>query len=141
MPVARIGTSRPNPESRIPELRYAHLRRCQMSEPRSLETIEKTLSDLSPGEKAHLLQTVARQLGGAVPGIDTTSGVCGGDACIARTRIPVWLLVRARRLGTSEAALLHAYPALRAEDLVNAWAYAHLHEAEIGDLIEAHEAA
>ncbi len=102
-----------------------------MSEPRSLETIEK----------AHLLQTVARQLGGAVPGIDTTPGVCGEDAYIARTRIPVWLLVRARRLGTSEAALLQAYPALRAEDLVNAWAYAQLHEAEIGDLIEAHEAA
>lgn len=112
-----------------------------MSERTPLDTIEKTLSYLSPGEKAHLLQKVAQQLSGAVPGIDTTPGVCGGEACIARTRIPVWLLVRARRLGTSEAALLHAYPALRAEDLVNAWAYAQLHSTEIEELINAHEAA
>ena len=112
-----------------------------MSEPTSLETIEKTLAGLSPGQKAHLLQTVARQLGGAVPGIDATAGVCGGDACIARTRIPVWLLVRARRLGATEAALLQSYPTLRAEDLVNAWAYAQLHSTEIDEQIAAHEAA
>jgi uncharacterized protein (DUF433 family) len=112
-----------------------------MPEPTPLDTIEKALSDLSPGEKAHLLQRVARELGGAVPGIDTDRGVCGGEACIARTRIPVWLLVRARRLGASEALLLQAYPALRAEDLVNAWAYAQLHPAEIEELIDAHEVA
>ena len=43
-------------------------------------------------------------------------------AVIVRTRIPVWLLDQARRLGASEEALLAAYPHLRAEDLVNAWA-------------------
>lgn len=107
----------------------------------ALEQIEQALPELSPGEKARLLQTVARQLGGAAPGVDTTPGVCGGEACIARTRIPIWLLVRARRLGVSEAALLDAYPALRAEDLVNAWAYAQLHAADIDALIDAHEAA
>jgi len=53
----------------------------------------------------------------------------------------VWLLVQARRLGTSEAELLGAYPALRAEDLVSAWAYAQLHVAEIDDQIMAHETA
>jgi uncharacterized protein (DUF433 family) len=107
----------------------------------SLETIEQALSGLSSGEKAHLLQRVAQELGGAVPGIDTDSPVCGGDACIARTRIPVWLLVQARRLGASEGALLEAYPSLRAEDLVNAWAYARLHPAEIEQQIESHESA
>jgi uncharacterized protein (DUF433 family) len=112
-----------------------------MSQGNPLEVIEKALSDLSPGEKARLLQTVARELGGAMPGIDTDPAVCGGEPCIHRTRIPVWLLVHARRLGTSEAALLHAYPTLHAEDLVNAWAYARLHPAEIDALIEAHEAA
>ncbi len=112
-----------------------------MPEPTPLDTIEKALAELSPGEKAHLLQKVARELGGAVPGIDTDPGVCGGEACIARTRIPVWLLARARRLGASEAALLQAYPSLRAEDLVNAWAYAKLHSSEIEELITAHEAA
>jgi len=106
-----------------------------------LDTIEQALSELSPGEKADLLQKVARDLGGAVPGIDTDPRVCGGEACIARTRIPVWLLVRARQLGASEAALLQAYPALRAEDLVNTWAYARLRPTEIEALISAHESA
>lgn len=112
-----------------------------MSERTTLDTVEKALSDLSPGEKAQLLQKVARQLAGAVPGIDIDPEVCGGEACIARTRIPVWLLVHARRLGSSEATLLHAYPTLRAEDLVNAWAYAQLHPTEIEQLIDTHEAA
>lgn len=108
---------------------------------RTLEHIEKALPDLSPGEKANLLQKVARELAGAAPGIDVDTDVCGGEACIARTRMPVWLLVRARQLGASEATLLQAYPMLRAEDLVNAWAYARLYAAEIEQLIDAHEAA
>lgn len=112
-----------------------------MPERTSLETIEKALSGLSAGEKAHLLQKVAQELAGATPGIDLESAVCGGDACIARTRIPVWLLVQARRLGATEAALLDAYPSLRAEDLVNAWAYARLHPGEIDEQIQGHEAA
>lgn len=59
--------------------------------------------------------------------------MCGGEPCIVRTRIPVWVLVlvQARRLGTSEADLLRAYPTLRAEDLANAWAYERSHRKEI----------
>jgi uncharacterized protein (DUF433 family) len=60
-------------------------------------------------------------------GIETTAGVCGGEACIGRTRIPVGVLEQARRLGTSEADLLRAYPTLRAGDLANAWAYVRSH--------------
>ncbi len=45
------------------------------------------------------------------------------------------------RLGASEAVLLQAYPGLRAEDLVNTWAYAQLHPTEIEELVSAHEAA
>lgn len=75
------------------------------------------------------------------PGIDADPAVCGGEPCIARTRIPVWLLVQARRLGTSEAEILAAYPTLRAEDLVSARAYAQLHAGEIDDQIAAHERA
>ena len=112
-----------------------------MSERLSLQTIERAISALSAGEKAHLLQKVARELGGAGSGIDADPAVCGGEACIARTRIPVWLLVQARQLGTTEAALLQAYPTLRAEDLINAWAYAQLHAAEIEEQIHAHQAA
>jgi len=112
-----------------------------MPEPTPLDTIEQALSTLSPGEKARLLQRVARDLGGGVPGIDTDPAVCGGEACIARTRIPVWLLVSARRLGAAEATILQAYPTLRAEDLVNAWAYAQHHRDELDEQIHAHEAA
>jgi uncharacterized protein (DUF433 family) len=70
-------------------------------------------------------------LGDAFPGVESIPGVCGGEACIVRSRIPVWLLVRARQLGTSEAELLQAYPPLRAQDLANAWAFYRVHRAEI----------
>ena len=58
-----------------------------------------------------------------------------------RTRIPVWLLEQARRLGASEQSLLAAYPHLRAEDLVNAWAYAGSRSAEIEAQIRENETA
>ena len=68
-------------------------------------------------------------------------GVCGGELCIAHTRIPVWLLTQARRLGTSEADLLRIYPSLQAEDLVNVLAYERAHRQEIERQIEDNESA
>ena len=108
---------------------------------RKIQEIETLLSTMTRGEKAQLLQAVARDLGDAFPGIETTPGVCGGEACIVRTRIPVWLLEQAKRLGTSEGELLLNFPTLRAEDLVNAWAYARSHREEIEDQIRADEEA
>ena len=67
----------------------------------------------------------------AFPGIDSQPGICGGEPCIVRTRIPVWVLEQSRRLGISEQELLVSYPSLRAEDLVNAWAFTRAHTAEI----------
>lgn len=91
---------------------------------KALQQAEALLEQMSRGEKAQLLQWVVRDLGGdAFPGIDISSEVAGGVACIVRTRIPVWTLVLAKRLGSSEAELLQAYPSLKAEDLANAWAY------------------
>jgi uncharacterized protein (DUF433 family) len=58
-----------------------------------------------------------------------------------RTRIPVWLLEHARRLGVTEQALLNAYLSLRAEDLVNAWYYVHSHVEQINAQIRDNEAA
>ena len=97
----------------------------------TLSDFEKMLPTLSRGEKAQILKWVVRELGDDFPGIDSRPDVCGGEACIARTRIPVWLLKQARRLGTSEPALLATYPFLRAEDLANAWGYGRSHPAEI----------
>jgi uncharacterized protein (DUF433 family) len=98
------------------------------------------LSSMTPGEKARLLQRVAQELGDAFPGVDTIPDVCGGEATIVRTRIPVWILEQARRLGMSEAGLLEAYPTLHAEDLA-AWAYVRAHREEIDRQIREHEAA
>jgi uncharacterized protein (DUF433 family) len=103
--------------------------------------IERILASLTRAEKAELLRWVAQDLGDTYPGIETAPGVCGGAACIVRTRIPVWLLENARRLGTPEADILRAYPQLRAEDLANAWAYVRSHRDEIDHEIQQNEAA
>ncbi len=104
-----------------------------------LDVIQALLPQLSPGEKAQLLQWVARDLGGTTPGIDKTPGICGGEARVMRTRIPVWTLEQARRLGVSEAVLLASYPTLRAEDLGNAWNYARRNPTEIERVIAENE--
>jgi uncharacterized protein (DUF433 family) len=106
-----------------------------------LEAAEQLLSAMSRAEKAQVLQWVVQDLGEAFPGIESRPEVCGGEPCIVRTRIPVWLLVQARNLGTSEADLLRAYPSLRAEDLANAWAYSRAHADEIERQIRENEAA
>lgn len=107
----------------------------------NLSDFEKLLHALSPGEKAQILKWVVQDLAESFPGIDSRPDVCGGEPCIVRTRIPVWLLEQARRLGMSEQALLASYPSLRAEDLVNAWAFARAHAAEIEAQIRENEAA
>jgi uncharacterized protein (DUF433 family) len=96
-----------------------------------VQEAEKILSIMSRAEKAQVLQWVVRDLGDAFPGIDSAPNVCGGEPCVVRTRIPVWVLVQARRLGINEADLLRCYPTLRAEDLVNAWGYYRTHSQEI----------
>ncbi len=106
----------------------------------ALEAVEEILAKLTRAEKAQLLRWAASDLNDAFPGIESRPGVCGGEPCIVRTRIPVWALEQARRLGVSEADLLRSYPTLRAEDLANAWAYARSHRDEISRQIEANEA-
>ncbi len=106
----------------------------------TLDQAEELLAKMTPAEKAELFQLIARDLGYAFPGIESIPGVSGGEPCIVRTRIPVWVLVQAKRLGTSEADLLRSYPNLRAEDLANAWAFARLHPDEIEKQITENEA-
>ncbi len=105
----------------------------------NLGEFEKLLPSLSSGEKAQILKWVVQDLAEAFPGIDSRPDVCGGEPCVVRTRIPIWLLDQARRLGSSEQELLAAYPSLRAEDLVNAWAYARAHPEEIEAQIRENE--
>ena len=106
-----------------------------------LEQVEQLLDSLSTAEKSQLLKWIVSELGNWTPGVDSRTDVCGGEPCIVRTRIPVWVLERARRLATTEAELLAAYPTLRAEDLTNAWAYVRAHASEIDQQIQENEAA
>ncbi len=107
----------------------------------SLRKIETLLAEITPTEKAQVLQWVISDLGGIFTGIDKTEGVCSGEACIARTRIPVWLLVRQQELGLTDQEILSDYPTLREEDLHNAWNYYRAHKNEINNLIMENEEA
>ncbi len=97
----------------------------------ALQQAEQLLPAMTPTEKVQLLERIARDLSGIIPGIDRTPGICGGAARVSGTRIPVWTLVRFHQLGMSDAELLAAYPTLQAQNLTNAWAYYHLHSAEV----------
>jgi uncharacterized protein (DUF433 family) len=107
----------------------------------TLLDIRKQLEALAPADRAQVLQWVVQDLGDASPGIESRPGVCGGAACIVRTRIPVWVLEQSRRLGISEADLLRSYPAPRAKDLANAWSYVRRHPDEIELQIRENEEA
>jgi uncharacterized protein (DUF433 family) len=72
--------------------------------------------------------------------IEKRAGVCGGEACLTGTRIPVWLLEQARRLKTPTAQLLRSYPTLTEEALEEAWTYASANRAEIDTAIQENEA-
>lgn len=69
------------------------------------------------------------------PGIEKTPGICGGEARIVGTRIPVWLLVGYRDEGLSETDLLKNFPTLTSASLANAWDYAAAHSLEISAAI------
>ncbi len=54
------------------------------------EAKQRLLPKLTPREKAELLSLLEHETARVFPGIEKTPGVCGGSACIAGTRIPVW---------------------------------------------------
>ena len=107
----------------------------------TLQQAEELVANLPRPERAELLRGLVRSLGDVFPGVENNPGVCGGETCIVRTRIPIWVLEQARRLGVSESELLRNYPSLRAEDLANAWAYVRSHRDEIERQIRDHEEA
>jgi uncharacterized protein (DUF433 family) len=74
--------------------------------------------------------------------IQKTPEVCGGDACIRDTRVPVWSLVVARRLGASDEDLLRYFVTpLSPADVEAAWKYYQQHPEEIDSAIRQHEEA
>ena len=71
--------------------------------------------------------------------IQKTPNVMGGEACIRRTRVTVWILVGYRRLGSSDAELLQMYPSISQDDLEAAWSYYRDHQSEIDEAIRKNE--
>ncbi|MCU0424967.1 MAG: DUF433 domain-containing protein [Candidatus Kapabacteria bacterium] len=57
------------------------------------------------------------------PDIVKLRGVCGGSACIVRTRIPVWSVIEWQQMGCSTAKILKIYPTLTASDILSAENY------------------
>lgn len=68
------------------------------------QELEVQLTHLDRDQQAHVFQRLALELIHEWPGIEKTPGVQGGEACIVRTRIPVWTLEAYRRLGVDAAA-------------------------------------
>ncbi len=102
----------------------------------ALEKATAILPELSQSEIAQLLQRAARKITADFPGIEKTPGVCGGSACIIRTRIPVWSIIEYMKMGVDKEKLLKNFPTLRAQDLANAWAYYDANKEEIDNEIK-----
>lgn len=97
----------------------------------TLKELERQIHQLTPAEKAQVMQSLFSELTHVWPGVEKTPGVMEGDAGIVRTRIPVWVIEGYRRLGWTEAEILDNFPTLRTADLVQAWAYVAAHPEEI----------
>lgn len=107
----------------------------------TLQELQNQLNALTSAERADAIQILTQTLSSRSQGITKTLGVIGGDACVANTRLPVWLFVSLRHQGASDAELLEAYPHLTAADLVNVWAYADAYPEEIAAALREQEAA
>ena len=96
-----------------------------------LEKATSFLPKMSNSEIAQLVQLASKKIAIDFPGIEKTPNVCGGSACVIRTRIPVWSIVEYMLMGIGKAKLLLNFPTLRAQDLANIWAYYEANKAEI----------
>ncbi len=105
------------------------------------QELEQQISYLEQDEKVRVFGHLALELTHTWPGIEKTPGVQGGDACIVRTRIPVWTLETYRRLGWDDERLLANFPTLRSADLTYAWLYVSGNQHEIEQAIREQEEA
>ena len=71
--------------------------------------------------------------------IEKTPGVCGGDACIRKTRITVSGLVEWRKLGLSDAEIVQHIQGVTHADLDTAWEYYKHNREEIDRAIRENE--
>jgi uncharacterized protein (DUF433 family) len=67
--------------------------------------------------------------------IEWRPAVQGGDACIAGTRVPVWVLAAMHKQGDTVEDILQAYDNLTAAQVHAAFSYYYDHRAEIDAVI------
>lgn len=107
--------------------------------------LDDQIAMLSTADKVALhtkvVKALVNDLGDEWPGIEKTPGIVGGDACIVRTRIPVWSLEIFRRIGWSDDKILANFPTLHIWDLHNAWIYVNGNQDEIEQAIQENEVA
>ena len=107
----------------------------------TIEQIKLELQQLDPHVRQDIAYWLLRQNADvSEPGIVATDNVCGGEARIAGTRIPVWVVAALSAQGLEAAAILKAYPAIDASQLQNALSYAAAHRKEIERAIAENEA-
>jgi uncharacterized protein (DUF433 family) len=94
-----------------------------------VDSLIQVIESLSPEESTLLLSKLQLRA------IQKTPGICGGDARIRNTRIPVWTLVSLHQQGADTTELLRNYPGLTQSDLDTAWAYYDAHRDEIDQAI------
>jgi uncharacterized protein (DUF433 family) len=101
------------------------------------------MSESGSADQTVVVYTPKSELNSQAPKtwIEKTPDVCGGDARIRRTRIPVWLLVEYRQAGLTDSQLLEAYPSLSTADMICAWEYYDRNKKEIDEAINRQEKA
>lgn len=107
----------------------------------TIQELEAQIELLSSDEKTQIFRRLAYDLIDEWPGIEKTPDVQGGDACIVRTRIPVWSLESYRRLGWNDDVILRNFPTLRPPDLALAWLYVDTNSVEIEQALHEQETA
>src|ERR1043165_9069759 len=82
--------------------------------------------------RSEIDELIARNNRNTNPRIRKIPGAWRGAACIAHTRIAVWLLVHWQKAGKSESEIIESYSHLIcSEDIKAAWEYYENHEEEI----------
>ncbi len=97
-----------------------------------VNSLVQVIEALSPEER-RLLESRLK-----ANAVQKTPGICGGQARIRNTRIPVWTVISFRQQGADDAELLQNYPSLTPQDLVAAWDYYEQYRSEIDRAIADH---
>lgn len=98
-----------------------------------VESLVQVIESLSPEDYALFQKQLTKR------SIQKTKGICGGQARIRNTRIPVWTIISLQNQGADDLEILENFPILTPFDLVAARDYYANHFEEINSLISAHD--